>query len=319
MTLLQGSLGKKLNRSTNKEDIIYNFEEASEGLDGKKTYEASVTSAEFQNGISYSGTGDSEKAAKEDAAKAAVESEFPEAFEKNKNSIENKSKSTGKNPPQKKKKATQPTAKKGIPGNLPQKGDQKGRVCDDSKSLLCNVMALVLGRPAKKTDLVWDVTNNGKSHDPDFSISVTLQVPDLTTDSFSGTGGTKKEAEYMAAQQAYEAIKPLVLGLPEGKEKGNKRKQQEAHRAQHEKLAKFDDALKIFITPIAKEVTDAAIKTFSAKVGAVTSAERLSTSKNAIVVYKTSELAEKAIKTLNGTSLAGSKVNVTNWVSKKKA
>lgn len=297
--LLAGALGKKLKRSMTKEDIVCTFVE--EEVDGKPSVEASITSSEFDNSIGYTGKGPTTAAARMAAAKEAVKEEFPEVFQAR---ATKPKKAAAKAPAKKKKKDS---AKKEPKAN---NGDLGSGPIANPKGDVCNVIALVLRRPVAKTDCVWEYSNGDKN--------ATLRVPELTTDSFEGTGDTKKEAENDAATKALEALKPLAENSIQGKEHLSKKRRRELYLEQLDKFAKIAEDLKVFVSPVPEAVTDAEIKKLFAPAGKVQTAERMVGSKSAVVVFENADSAAKAMKQMQGKSLGGSTINVGKWTKKPK-
>jgi len=304
VTALSGAVGKKLKRAITKEEIVYIFLDAEEN--GKPMFQATVTCAEFVNEASYNSKPSSSKVeAKKDAAKAAVESEFPEEFAKFKKSI-SQANVNSKAPP---KGANKP--QKSAPANLN----------TDAKSVLYSAVATILARPITKADFVWDITKTGNSY------SAQLQIPELDSSTFQGTSNTSKAAEASAAQMAMRKLGPIAKAKKEddvasGKT-SKKRKlgpeEQAKVKAQAAKFKAFDDSRKVWVGRLAENVTGGQLKAFFEKAGKVQLAEKMaSSSTSAMVVYSNVKEVDKAVLSLHGSVLAGKDLVVKKWINTEK-
>jgi len=303
VTALSGAVGKKLKRAITKEEIVYIFLDAEEN--GKPMFQATVTCAEFVNEANYSSKPSPSKAdAKKNAAKTAVQSEFPDEFAKCKKSI----------------------SQAPVNFKAPLKGASKSQksvrvnLNKDAKSVLYNAVSTILARPTTKADFVWEITQTGNSY------SAQLQIPELDSSTFQGTSNTSKAAEASAAQMAMRKLGPIAKAKQEEKKEvavasgktGKKRnlapEEKAKIKAQAAKFKAIDDSRKVWVGGLGENVTDGQLKAFFEKAGKVQLAEKMaSTSTSAMVVYSNAIEVDKAVLILHGSVLAGSDLVVDKW------
>lgn len=176
---LNEAIQRKNGAPIEKGSIVYSTEESLEP--GAKEYLSTLSSVHFSS--SYSGSGASKKLSQEDAAKNAMQAEFPDEFEW-----------VGH---QSTKKSPKVKGEKNSPGPL------------DAKSKLCQGIMLLHG-PLKKDDITFTVEELG-----DKSVA-TVTVNCMGGRSFKGapqegtTAAAKKKAQGSAATKALAAFQKQI-------------------------------------------------------------------------------------------------------------
>jgi hypothetical protein len=208
ISTLAGCIGKKLKRPVAKDEISYDFFEGEEG--GTKMYQATVTSGEFAVEPTYTGNAcESKGDAKKDAAKIALESEFPDVFAKiSKTSVKVKQENPTKKASPKAKAAAQ----------------SKKATSTDAISLLQGIIGKKLKRPLAKDEIsyvLFEMGEGPKTYQATVTSSEFAKEPSYTGGEAASKADAKREAAKAAIVAEFPEMRMGIAPTPKAQAKAS--------------------------------------------------------------------------------------------------